>query len=134
MALGIVPDDPDSATKAFADLRAGLDKERGTRIVGQVKIDVLTQAVKDLKISADRFTAQIPTLLDKVKRLKNKVADGLNEVRAWELCLECTTRANVDYKKQNAQLTKKLCLERTTQCPKDDGGHDGLLLPRRVLL
>jgi cell shape-determining protein MreC len=64
--------------------------------------------VKDLKISADRFVAQIPTLEDKVKHLKNKVVDGLNEVRAQELCLEHTTRANKDYKKQNAQLTKKL--------------------------
>jgi hypothetical protein len=60
---------------------------------------VLTREVKDLKISADRFVAQFPTLKDKVKHLKNKVVDGLNEVRAQELCLECTTRANEDYKK-----------------------------------
>jgi hypothetical protein len=58
------------------------DKEKAARITGQVKIDVLTRAVNDLKISADRFTAQIPTLKDKVKHLKNKVVDGLNEVRA----------------------------------------------------
>jgi hypothetical protein len=63
---------------------------------------VLTRAVKDLKISSDRFTAQIPTLEDKVKHFENKVVDGLNEVRARELCLECTTQANEDYKKQNA--------------------------------
>jgi hypothetical protein len=69
---------------------------------------VLTRAVKDLKISTDKFTAQIPTLEDKVKHLKNKVVDGLNEVWARELCMERTTRANEDYKKQNAQLTKKL--------------------------
>jgi hypothetical protein len=69
---------------------------------------MLTQAVKDLKISADRFIAQIPTLEDKVKHLENKVVDGLNEVRARELCLECTTRANKDYKKHNAQLAKKM--------------------------
>jgi hypothetical protein len=61
-----------------------------------------------LKISADRFVGQIPTLEDKVKHLENKVVDGLNEVRARELCLECTTRVNDDYKKQNAQLTSKL--------------------------
>jgi hypothetical protein len=36
------------------------------------------------------------------------VVDGLNEVRARELYLERTTRANKDYKKQNARLTKKL--------------------------
>jgi hypothetical protein len=34
--------------------------------------------------------------------------DGLNEVRARELCLEHTTKANDDYQKQNAQLTRKL--------------------------
>jgi hypothetical protein len=52
-----------------------------------------------MKISADRFASQIPTLEDKVKHQENKVVDGLNEVRAWELCLECTTRANDDYQK-----------------------------------
>jgi hypothetical protein len=41
---------------------------------------MLTQAVKDLMISADRFVDQIPTLDDKVKHLKKKVVDGLNEV------------------------------------------------------
>jgi hypothetical protein len=69
---------------------------------------VLTQTVKDLKISTDRFAAQIPTVEDKVKHLENKVVDGLNEVRAQELSLERTTQANDDYKKQNAQLSKKL--------------------------
>jgi hypothetical protein len=61
-----------------------------------------------LKISANKFAAQISTLEDKVKHLEDKVVDGLNEVRAQELCLEHTTQANDDYKKQNAQLTKKL--------------------------
>jgi hypothetical protein len=84
---------------AFVNLKVELDKEKAARITGQVKIDVLTRAVKDLKISADRFVAQIPTIEDKVKHLENKVVDGLNKVRAWELCLECTTRANEDYKK-----------------------------------
>jgi chromosome segregation ATPase len=99
MALGVVPGDLDSATKAFANLKAKLDKERATRITGQVKIDVLTRAVKDLKISTDRFAAQIPTLEDKIKHLENKVLDGPDEVKAWELYLEHTTRAKEDYKK-----------------------------------
>jgi hypothetical protein len=60
---------------------------------------MLAQAVKDLKISIDKFTAQIPTIEDKVKYLENKVVDGLNEVRARELCLEHFTQANDDYKK-----------------------------------
>jgi hypothetical protein len=108
MALSIVPGDPGSATKAFVDLKAEVDKEKAAWIVGQLKIDVLTQVVKDLKISADRFAAQISTLEDKVRHFKNKVVYGLNEVRARELCLERTTPTNDDYKEQNAQLTKKL--------------------------
>jgi hypothetical protein len=36
------------------------------------------------------------------------VVDGLNEVRAQELCLEHTIKANDDYPKQIAQLAKKL--------------------------
>jgi hypothetical protein len=69
---------------------------------------MLARVVKDLKISADKFATQIHTLEDKGKHLKNKVVDGLNEVRAWEFYLEHTTRANNDYKKQNTQLNKKL--------------------------
>jgi hypothetical protein len=34
--------------------------------------------------------------------LENKVVNGLNEIRARELCLERTTQANDDYKEQNA--------------------------------
>jgi hypothetical protein len=122
---------------------------------------MLSRAVKDLKISVDKFTTQIPTLEDKVKYLENKVVDRLNEVRAQEFCLERTTRANEDYKKQNAQLTKKLesksfpriknilsfsnhflsdpapthRVRCRAHCPKDDGGQcSGLLLPRQILL
>jgi hypothetical protein len=59
----------------------------------------VTWAVKDLKILADRFATQIPTLEVKVKHIENKVVDRLNEVRDQELCLERTTQANDDYKK-----------------------------------
>jgi hypothetical protein len=96
--LGIVPGDPDSATKAFADLKTELDNEKVARKAAQIKVEP-SRAVKDLKISADRFPGQIPTLEDKVKHLENRVLDGLNEVRAQELFLERTTRANEDYKK-----------------------------------
>jgi hypothetical protein len=40
--------------------------------------------------------------------LENKVVDELTEVRARELSLERTTRANDDYQKQISQLTKKI--------------------------
>jgi phage-related tail protein len=99
MALGIIPGDPNSAAKAFADLKTELDKEKIAWKAAQIEVDTLAQAVKDLKISADKFATQIPTLEDKVKHLENKVVDGLNEVRPWELCLECTTQASDDYKK-----------------------------------
>jgi hypothetical protein len=89
-------------------MKAELDKIKAAWIIGQVKINLLTRAVKDLKISADRFAAQIPTLEDKVKHLENKVVERLNEIRTRGLCLEHTTPANDDYKKQNTQLTKKL--------------------------
>jgi chromosome segregation ATPase len=102
------PGDLDSAAKAFADLKAELEKEKSVREIAQAEVDTLTRAVKDLKISADKFAAQVPILEEKVKHLENKVVDGLNEVRAMELCLEHMTKENDDYKKQNAQLTRKL--------------------------
>jgi hypothetical protein len=108
MALGVAPDDPDSATKTFADLKAELEREKVARETAHIEVDTLTQAVKSLKISADNFSTQIHVLEEKVKHLENKVFDGLNEVQARELCLELTTKANDDYKSQNTQLTQKL--------------------------
>jgi hypothetical protein len=70
------------AAKSFVDLKTELDKEKAAWITTQIEIDVLTRVIKDLKISANRFAARIPTLEDQVKHLKNKVVDGLNEVRA----------------------------------------------------
>jgi chromosome segregation ATPase len=108
MALGIVPGDLDSAAKAFANLKAELEREHAAQEAAQTKVDTLTRAIKDLKISLDKFAAQIHILEEKVKHLENKVVDGLNKVRAREICLERTTKANNDNQKQNAQLNKKL--------------------------
>jgi hypothetical protein len=108
MALGIIPCALDSASKAFVDMKADLDKEKAPRLTAQVEVDVLSQVLKDLKIFTDRFAAWIPTLEDNVKHFENKVVDALNEVQAQELYLERTTRANDDYQKQISQLTKKL--------------------------
>jgi outer membrane murein-binding lipoprotein Lpp len=94
--------------KAFAELKVDLEEEKAVRLTTQIDVDVLSRATKDLKISTDRFATQIPTLEDKVKYLENKVEDGLKEIQAGELCLECSTQVNNDYTKQNAQLTKKL--------------------------
>jgi outer membrane murein-binding lipoprotein Lpp len=82
MALNIIPGNLYLAIKPFADLKADLDGEKATRLTAQIKVDVLSRVVKDLKISADKFATQIPTLEDKVKHLENKVVDGLNEVQA----------------------------------------------------
>jgi translation elongation factor EF-Ts len=71
-------------------------------------VDVLSWAIRDLKISVDRFATQIPTHEDKVKHLENKVVDGLNEIHAQELCLERTMWVNDDYQKQVTQLSKRL--------------------------
>jgi hypothetical protein len=108
MALGIIPGAPDFAGKAFTNLKADLDEEKAARLAAQTEVDVLSWAVRNMNIYADRFASQIPTIEDKVKHLENKVVDGLNKVRAWELCLEHTTRANDDYQKQIAELAKKL--------------------------
>jgi hypothetical protein len=97
VALGGTPGALDTETKAFAVLKADLDEEKVVWITAQVEADILSWAVWDLKISADRFATQFPTLEDKVKHLENKVVDGLNEIQARDLCLECTTRANDDY-------------------------------------
>jgi hypothetical protein len=55
MALGIIPDAPDSALKAFTDLKANLNKEKISRLATQIEVNVLSRAIKDLKISADKF-------------------------------------------------------------------------------
>jgi hypothetical protein len=64
-----------------------LDEEKAAQLTAQIEVDVLTQAVRDIKISADRFTTQIPTLEEKVKHLETKVVDEFNETRARELFL-----------------------------------------------
>jgi hypothetical protein len=71
---------PDSATNAIANLKAELDKEKAARFEAQIEVDILTQAVNYLKIFADRYTTQIPTLKDKINHLKGKVVDGLKEI------------------------------------------------------
>jgi hypothetical protein len=82
MALGVILGAPGSESKAFTDLKADLDEEIAARVATQIEADVLSWAVRDLKISANRFATQIPTLEDKVKHLEDKVVEGLNEVRA----------------------------------------------------
>jgi hypothetical protein len=41
MALGIIPSDPDSAAKAFTDLKTELDKEKTAQKAAQIEVDTL---------------------------------------------------------------------------------------------
>jgi uncharacterized protein YfaP (DUF2135 family) len=70
MAFGIIPNDRDSAAKAFAETKIELAKEMTAWKVAQIEADTLARAVNDLKISVDKFAAQISTLKDKVKHLE----------------------------------------------------------------
>jgi hypothetical protein len=80
MALGIVPGDSDSTTKAFINIKTELDNEKDAQKAAQIETDKLARVVKDLKISADKFSAQIPTREDQVRYLVKKVVDKLNEL------------------------------------------------------
>jgi hypothetical protein len=66
MALGIIPGAPSSEAKAFTDFKADLDEEKAARVIAWIEADVLSRAVRDLKISADRFATQMPTLVKKL--------------------------------------------------------------------
>jgi hypothetical protein len=48
-ALGVVPGDPDSAAKAFADLKTELGKEKIVRQIAQIEVETLTRAIGGLK-------------------------------------------------------------------------------------
>jgi chromosome segregation ATPase len=108
MALGIEPGEQDSADKSLAALKSELVEEKAARAKAQTEVETLALAVEDLKKIADRFVTQIPTLEEKVKHLDNKVLDGPTELHAKELNLERTTKANEDYKSQNARLPHEL--------------------------
>jgi chromosome segregation ATPase len=96
--LGMIPRDPDSTAKAFADLKEELAKEKAARETAQTEVETLTHTNGDLKISVSTFAAQIPVLEENIKHLDSKVMDGLYELRARELCLEHTTEANDDFR------------------------------------
>jgi chromosome segregation ATPase len=101
MALSIEPGDHDSASKSLAALKSELAEEKVAQEKAQAKVETLARTVGDLKKTTDGLTAEVPFLEEKVKLLDNKVLDGLTEIRAKELSLERTTKANEDYKSQN---------------------------------
>jgi hypothetical protein len=107
-ALGVILGNPNSTAKAFTNLKEELAREKAAQATVQIEVEMITQAVNDIKISAGKFAAQIPILEEKVKHLDSKDIDGLTELRARELRMECTTKANDDFSSQNAKLTSKL--------------------------
>jgi hypothetical protein len=106
--LGVDPRDKDSAARYLASLKSKLVNEKATRKEDKDKVQTLARACADLKKMADKFIAQVP-------KLEQKVLDELTELRAKELSLEQTTKANEDYKSRSARLTKKL--ESKLLCP-----------------
>jgi predicted nucleic acid-binding Zn-ribbon protein len=99
--LGVELRDKDSAARYLASLKSKLANAKTVRQEAQVEVQILAQVVGNLKKMADKLAIQIPAL-------EENVLDGLNELCAKELSLERTTKANEDYKSQNARLTKKL--------------------------
>jgi hypothetical protein len=60
LALGIIHGGPDSAAKAFADLKIELDKKRTARKAAQIEVDMLAWTVQDLKTSAKSLPLKSP--------------------------------------------------------------------------
>jgi hypothetical protein len=99
--LDIESGDNESTGRYLASLKSELMEEKATRKKAEAKVETLVWAISDLRITTDKFAAQVPAL-------EEKVLDGLKELHAKELSLERTTKAIEDYKSQNARLTKKL--------------------------
>jgi hypothetical protein len=99
--LGVHPGDKDSAARYLTSLKSKLADEKAAQKAAKDEAQTLARACANLKKTADKFTVQVP-------KLEQKVMYGLTELHAKELSLERTTKANEDYKIQNAQPTKKL--------------------------
>jgi chromosome segregation ATPase len=99
--LDIESGDNESTGRYLASLKSELMEEKATRKKAEAKVETLVWEISDLRITTDKFAAQVPAL-------EEKVLDGLKELHAKELSLERTTKAIEDYKSQNARLTKKL--------------------------
>jgi hypothetical protein len=79
-ALGVILGNPNSTAKAFTNLKEELAREKAAQATVQIEVEMITQAVNDIKISAGKFAAQIPILEEKVKHLDSKDIDGLTEL------------------------------------------------------
>jgi hypothetical protein len=90
---------------AFADLKADLDGEKAARLAAQIEVDVLAQAVKDLKISANEFASQNPTLEGTVNRLENKVVDGCDRTTSERVFTDQSQLERFSVKQERNQHT-----------------------------
>jgi hypothetical protein len=99
--LSVDPVDKDSATRYLASLKSKLVNEKAAQKEAKDEVQTLARACADLKKMADKFTAQVP-------ELEQKVLDGLTELHIKELSLERTTKASEEHKSENVRLTKKL--------------------------
>jgi septal ring factor EnvC (AmiA/AmiB activator) len=115
-ALGVDPDDQNSAAESLATLKNELAKEKLTWEKTQADVDTLFRAVEELKKSADQLAAQVPSLETKVKNLDDKVAELNIKLQSRELSLERTTAAKDDFQHQNTQLTEKLEGKHSSSC------------------
>jgi chaperonin cofactor prefoldin len=67
-----------------------LAEEKLAREKAQANTNTLSQAVEELKKTADQLTAHVPSLETQVKNLNDKIAELNVELRARELGLERT--------------------------------------------
>jgi peptidoglycan hydrolase CwlO-like protein len=96
-ALGVDPDDQDSAVESLTTLKNELAREKLAWEKAQADTDTLSWAVEELKNSTDQLVAQIPSLETQVKNMNDKVAKLNIELRARELSLQRTTAAKDDF-------------------------------------
>jgi septal ring factor EnvC (AmiA/AmiB activator) len=93
--LDVEPGDKDSTARYLTSLKSELADEKAAQKEAKDEVQTLARAISELKKTAEKFTAQVP-------ELEEKVLDELTELCAKELSLEQTTKANEDYKSHNA--------------------------------
>jgi hypothetical protein len=79
--LGIDPRDKDLAARYLASLKSELTNEKAARKEAKDEVQTLAWACVDLKKTANKFTAQVP-------ELEQKVLHRLIKLHAKELSLE----------------------------------------------
>jgi hypothetical protein len=105
VALGVKPGDQDSAAKSIVALKNEPTDGKLAWEKAQIDAETLSQAVEELKKTADLLVAHVRSLDIQVKILNNKIADLNTELHARELSLKRTTAASGNFQCQSTQLT-----------------------------